>query len=531
MISEPPETVETEAPPDERERIRRRPSDIREDKRAEEPPSPTFEPDEPRTGRRRWWPWLLAAVVVLLGVYLLARHNSGTKSETATGKPGAGGQSGAGRPVPVLAATAKTKDMGVYLTGLGTVVPLNTATVKSRVDGQLLRIAFKEGQVVRPGALLAELDPRPFQVQLMQAEGQKAKDEATLQNAKVDLKRYEVLVAQDSIARQQLDTQAATVAQLEATIKSDQAQIEAAKLNLTYSRVTAPTGGRVGLRQVDVGNIVHAADANGIVVITQLQPIDVVFTIPADHLPQVLPQVHAGRSLTVEAYDRDLNRRLAAGQLLAVDNQIDPTTGTVRLKALFPNQDEALFPNQFVNARLLVDTLRGAVTVPTAAIQRSPQSTFVYLIKPDHSVETRNVEVQLTEGDDAALSQGLAAGDVVVIDGADKLRPGMKVDASMADAAGGGRGQGRQGGRGGAPETGQGRRPPALTPGPSPISLPPPAGRGEKSGRKQPGRDASWRGSPLSRGQGGWEMGEGSGVRALFAAATSAPGGPRKAGP
>jgi multidrug efflux system membrane fusion protein len=354
--------------------------------------------------------------------------------------------------VPVLAAAAKAKDMGVYVTGLGTVAPLNTVTVKSRVDGQLLRIAFQEGQSVRAGQLLAELDPRPFQVQLMQAEGQKAKDEAVLQNARVDLQRYQVLFAQDSIAKQQLDTQAATVAQIAASLKSDQAQIEGAKLNLSYSRITAPTGGRVGLRQVDVGNIVHAGDPNGIVVITQLQPVNVLFTIPGDHLPQVLPQVHAGRALAVDAYDRDLKQKLATGRLLAVDNQIDPTTGTVRLKATFPNQDESLFPNQFVNARLLVETLRGTVTVPVAALQRSPQATFVYRIKPDHTVESRNVEVQLTEGDEASIRSGLAAGDLVVVDGADKLRPGMKVDVSTGDAAGssGGRSAAGSAGRSGA---------------------------------------------------------------------------------
>jgi multidrug efflux system membrane fusion protein len=289
---------------------------------------------------------------------------------------------------------------------------------------------------VRAGDLLAEIDPRPFQVQLMQAEGQRAKDEAALQNAKVDLQRYEVLIKQDSIPRQQLDTQAATVAQFEAALKSDQAQIESARLNLTYARVTAPSGGRVGLRLVDVGNIVHANDPNGIVVITQLQPIDVLFTIPADHLSQVLPQVRSGQSLAVDAYDRDLKNKLATGKLVAVDNQIDSTTGTVRIKAIFDNGDEALFPNQFVNARLLVDTLHGAVTVPNAAVQRSPQSTFVYLVKPDHTVESRNVVVKMSEGDDATLESGLAAGDVVVIDGVDKLRPGAKVDVTMADANG-----------------------------------------------------------------------------------------------
>jgi len=439
MISEPPvkEDVKQE---------RAVPATARETEKPAAPPD-TIASDTPDTPdgpqpRRHWLRWLLILGAVAIAVYLFAHRPGQNKGGNPQGqgqgeaRGGAGGRGGQDRPVPVLATAAKTKDVGVYLTGLGTVAPLNTVGVKSRVDGQLLRVAFHEGQIVRAGDLLAELDPRPFQVQLMQAEGQRAKDEAALQNARVDLRRYQILIQEDSIPRQQLDTQAATVAQFEAALKSDQAQIESAKLNLSYARVTAPTGGRVGLRLVDVGNIVHASDPNGIVVITQLQPIDVLFTIPADHLAQVLPKVHAGQSLAVDAYDRDLKNKLATGKLLAVDNQIDPTTGTVRLKALFPNDDEALFPNQFVNARLLVDTLRGAVTVPTAAIQRSPQSTFVYLVKPDHTVESRNVAVQMTEGDDATIQSGLVAGDVVVVDGVDKLRPGAKVDVTMADAAG-----------------------------------------------------------------------------------------------
>ena len=439
MIHEPPEPEVADAPP------------ARRDVPAREaaPPAPPA-PETPETGephRRR--PWLLIASVIVIAAFLFFHFRGGGKPPAAQGQAGGrGGPGGKGpeRPVPVLATTAKTKDVGVYLNGLGTVAPLNTVNVRSRVDGQLLRIDFQEGQVVRGGQLLAELDPRPFQVQLMQAEGQKSKDEATLHNAQVDLERYRVLYAQDSIAKQQLDTQAATVAQIQATLKSDQAQIESARLNLSYARITAPTGGRAGLRQVDVGNIVHAGDQNGIVVITQLQPIDVLFTLPADQIPQVLPQVHAGQQLAVEAWDRDLKRRLATGRLLAVDNQIDPTTGTVRLKAIFPNDDEALFPAQFVNARLLAGVVRGAVTVPTAAIQRSPQSTFVYAVKPDHTVESRNVATGLTEGDDVVVQSGLQAGDTVVIDGVDKLRPGMKVEVKMADATGQRAGASRSGG-------------------------------------------------------------------------------------
>ncbi len=442
MVSDPPETDVSEAPPASKKNIQARDrAQARENHPASTPPSPAApappaSPEGPRAGepRRRRWVLPLLVVVAAVAAFLAFHHRGKAPAQDGTaqgGKGGAGGK-GADRPVPVLAATARTKDVGVYLTGLGSVAPLNTVNVKSRVDGQLLRIDFREGQIVRAGDLLAEIDPRPFQVQLMQAEGTKAKDEAALHNAQVDLQRYQVLYAQDSIAKQQLDTQVATVAQVQATLKSDQAQIESAKLNLTYSRVTAPTGGRVGLRQVDVGNVVHAGDTTGIVVITQLQPIDVLFTIPADQLPQVLPKVHSGQVLAVDAYDRDLKHKLGAGKVLAVDNQIDPTTGTVRLKAQFPNGDEALFPDQFVNARLLVDVLRGAVTVPTAAIQRSPQSTFVYAIKPDHTVESRNIAVGITEGEDTVVQSGVAPGDLLVIDGVDKLRPGMKVDVSVA---------------------------------------------------------------------------------------------------
>jgi len=453
MITDKPEVEVDEAPPHSIPAAPHEPSAPGQSAASSAPPAPDA-PDSPV--RRRKWPWLLALVVVALGIYLLV-HRSGSANPAAKGAKGKGGAAGAAgdaasRPIPVTATAAATKDVGVYLTGLGTVVPLNTVAVKSRVDGQLVRIAFHEGQLVRAGDLLAQLDPRPFQVQLMQAEGQRAKDEAALQNARVDLARYQVLIKEDSIPRQQLDTQAATVAQIEASLKSDQAQIESAKLNLAYARITAPTGGRVGLRQVDLGNIVHAGDPNGVVVITQLQPIDVVFTLPADHLPEVLPQLHTGKSLAVDAYDRDLKHKLATGELLAVDNQIDPTTGTVRMKALFGNGDEALFPNQFVNALLLVNTLKGAVTVPTAALQRSPQATFVYVVKPDRTVETRNVVVEQTEGDDAALRSGVAAGELVVVEGVDKLRPGAKVDLGNGGNGKGGRGGGGAG-AGGAGST------------------------------------------------------------------------------
>ena len=386
------------------------------------PPGPA---SPPNWKRRRWWYWAVATIAIVCGLFQACRSSG----QPANAKGGAAGA----RAVPVVALPSRTGDLGVYQTGLGTVTPLKTVTVRSRVDGQLLSVGYREGQVVHEGDLLAQIDPRPFEVQLHEAQGQLAKDEAALENAQVDLERYKVLVEQDSIARQQLDAQAATVRQNQATLKSDQAQVESANLNLTYSRITAPISGVVGLRLVDPGNMVHAADPAGLLVITQEQPIATLFTIPADRLPAVLRQTKAGRTLTVEAWDRNLTHKLATGSLSAIDNQIDQATGTVRIKALFPNQDAALYPNQFVNARLLVDTLRNVVLIPTAALEQSPKSTYVYVVKPDSTVETREVAVQLTAGDDTALSHGIAAGEMVVVDGMDKLQSGMKVALAGAN--------------------------------------------------------------------------------------------------
>jgi len=365
---------------------------------------------------RGWRLWAIFGGVVLLSLWFFFR---GGKKD-----PGA---NPAGRPVPVAVAQARKGDMAVRLSGLGTVTALNNVTVKSRVDGQLVRVDFTEGQLVKEGQLLAEIDPRPFKVQLMQAEGQFAKDNAAFQNANADLRRFQSLVKQGIISSQQLDTQTSAVAQFEAALKADQATVESAKLNLVYSRITAPISGRVGLRLVDVGNIVKATDANGLVTIAPIQPINVVFAVPADNIQKVMAQNAKTTQLPVEAWDRDLRTRLGAGKLVAIDNQVDPGTGTVRLKALFANEDRALFPNQFVNAQLLVDTLRGVVIVPTAAVQRSPQGAFVYVVKADGTVDLRNIEVQGTDGDDTAVSKGLSGGETIVTDGLEKLRPGSKV--------------------------------------------------------------------------------------------------------
>lgn len=393
----------------------------------------TRETAPPAPSARRWLN-ILALVCILAGGAFLFVGRGAVRDDGKKNRPQPA------PPVAVVTQPAGKRDIGVYLAGIGTVTPLNTVTVKSRVDGQLMEVLYREGQAVSRGQLLARIDPRPFQVLLTQAEGQMARDQALLSNARLDLQRYRTLWAQNAIPRQQLDTQEALVRQYEATVRSDQGQVDSARLQLSYSRITAPCSGRVGLRLVDAGNMVHASDSGGLVVITQLQPMTVVFTIPEDSLPQLMARLKGGRKLAVDVFDREQRRKLASGTLLTLDNQVDSGTGTVRLKAIFPNQDNELFPNQFVNARLLVDVRRDAITVASSAIQSGPQGRFLYLVKPDRRVELRPVEVGDSEGGETAVTRGLAVGEEVVVDGAERLREGSRVVVRKAAQAGEGSG-------------------------------------------------------------------------------------------
>ena len=441
-------------------------------------PSPT-EPDRPRaaynadsrppmTGEkrrnRRKVLWTIAAAAVV-GTAAILVYRARTAERAG---PGFGGPGGTGRgrggfgsfgPLPVVASAARAGDINIVLKGLGTVTPLATITVRTQISGYLAEVKFTEGQWVNKGDVLAVIDPRPYQATLEQAQGQLLQAQSLLGEAQIDLDRYTTLAAQDSISKQQVDAQRALVMQYEGMVKQDQGIVDNAQLNVAYCHVTAPVSGRVGLRLVDPGNYVTPADASGLVLLTQLKPITVIFTLPEDNIPDVLKQLRSGAKIPVDAYNRDSSRKLATGTLSTVDNTVDPTTGMFKLRALFANEDESLFPDQFVNAAMLLDVEHGATVVPTSAIERGQQGPFVYVVGPDNHVSARNVKLGATEGERVAVVSGISVADVVVVDGADRLRDGMEVvpkapaqpgaaAAAPARAPGQGQWQGRGQGQG-----------------------------------------------------------------------------------
>ncbi|MGH9637342.1 MAG: MdtA/MuxA family multidrug efflux RND transporter periplasmic adaptor subunit [Candidatus Angelobacter sp.] len=371
-------------------------------------------------------------------------HTSADSKQKGGG--GKGGRGGAQMTIPVAVAKAEVRDLPILLNGLGSVDAFNTVAVKSRIDGQLIKVNVKEGQEVKQGELLAEIDPRPYEVQLSQAQATLFKDQAALKDARLNLERFQQLYKDGVIPKQQFDTQGSLEAQLDGAVRADQAQVDSVKLNLVYTRITAPVSGRIGLRQIDVGNIVHASDPNGLLVITQLQPIAVIFSLPQDNLQAVSQHMNKGK-LVVDAYSRDDQTKIATGFLTTIDNQIDTTTGTGKLKAVFENRDRSLWPNQFVNIHLLLEVKKNNTVVPSAAIQRGPQGTYVFVVKPDNTAEMRNVAVSISQGNSTAISQGLKPGEVVVTDGQDKLQPGTKVAIRGTGAGGqnGGSGQSNSG--------------------------------------------------------------------------------------
>jgi membrane fusion protein, multidrug efflux system len=400
------------------------------------PPLDTASPDSAPPGKatppRRRWLWLSLSACSLLAV--IAYFFWPAAKETKARGAGSKGSGAGSAPIPVVTATSRKGDIGVYYSGLGAVTPLATVTVRPRVDGQLTSVRYREGDTVHKGDLLVEIDDGPYRAALTQAEGQLMRDEAALENARLDLTRYQQLVPLKAVPEQQLATQLATVHQDEGVVRLDEGQISSAKVNLAYCRITAPITGRVGLRLVDLGNIVHASDTSGLLVITQMDPMTVVFTISEDQLQAVLERRAGGQPLAVDLYDREAKTKLAQGSLTTLDNQIDATTGTLKLRATFENTKGKLFPNQFVNARLLVQEKRGVVLLPTAAVQRNAQATYVYLVKPDSTVAMRPITLGTTEGDDSEITSGLNAGDVVVQTGVDKLQEGSKVNVQSPSA-------------------------------------------------------------------------------------------------
>ena len=458
--------------------------------------------------RSRWRVWLIGLILILL-VAAAAWHFWPRPATAPAGRAG-NGRAGAAPPQLVGSATADTGDIRIILNELGTVTPLATVTVKTQISGQFTQIGFQEGQLVNKGDFLAQIDPRPYQVALQQATGQLAHDQGLLEQAQTDLKRYQTLGRQDSISQQQVDDQKFVVAQYAGTVQADQAMVNSANLNLIYCHIVAPVTGQVGLRQVDPGNYVQVSDATGLVVITQMQPISVIFSVPEDNLPDIITRLRTGATLSVEAYDRANVRHLATGQLTNLDNQIDTTTGMLKLRATFDNPDELLYPNQFVNARLLVNTMHGAVRVPVAAVQRGEPGTYVYVINANNTVSVRPVKLGPADGGMVAVSSGLKAGEKVVTDGTDRLRDGVAVQvappaAKQGAAAGpgtGGQGSGQTNGQGTGPGNGPGN---AQTTG---------------QGTGQPSGQATGQG----RGQGqGHARAEGSGQAGQPAAPGAAP--------
>jgi membrane fusion protein, multidrug efflux system len=391
------------------------------------PPKPQ-RTEAPQVHRSYLWVWIVVILVLAIGGLTYYRKQQAA-AQAAKAKAAA-----ANRSVPITTATVRQGPIGVYINALGTVTPVYTATITSRVDGQIVSVNYREGQMVRKGDVLIEVDPRPYQAALTQAQGTLAHDEALLSESRIDLDRYQLAFNRNAIAKQQLDDQTQTVKQYEGSVKNDQGTVASATTNVDYATIKAPIDGRVGLRLLDPGNIVTAGSTTPLVVITQLQPITVIFSVAEDYLPQIQKQMRAGNKMSVEAFDRAQQTKLSTGSLLTLDNQVDTTTGTVKLKAIFPNQDLMLFPNQFVNTRLLVDTEQNASLAPTAAIQRNAQGTFVYVIKPDQTAAMQNVTVGTTDGSVAAV-QGLQPGQVIAITGFDKLQDGAKV--SISNASGG----------------------------------------------------------------------------------------------
>ena len=394
-----------------------------------------------QSGRVKWWllSILVVAAFALTWFYpdIKNTFSSAPSDAEMAGKKPPGGRPGKGsgegsRSTPVSVGEVRLMDIRYSVQAAGTLVALNTAVVRAKVDGELKALRFTEGQLVQAGQVLAEIDARPFEAQLNQAQGQFARDAALLKNAELDLQRYQDLLSKDAIARQQVETQAALVRQLQGTVQADQAQIDMAKLQLSYTRVTAPISGRLGLKQVELGSLVRSSDPNGLVNITQTQPMSVVFSVPEMHVPLIMRKLKAGQALPVEAWDREQKIRLAQGRVSTTDNAIDVATSTLRLKATLDNRDGSLFPNQFANIRLQLDTLKNVVAVPAQAVQRGAAGTFVYVVQADNTVQVQTVQLEAVEGDWQAVKADLKAGQQVVTDGADRLRSGSGVEVVKA---------------------------------------------------------------------------------------------------